>query len=777
MKELYQHLLEAYKKHRQTVAFDDKNAYEIYKWQLITATQGMSPIEIVRAHVNNSNKPEKGGFWNLIDATRDNSVLKDLVNNQPLELENALNKLVDENIPLNDRLSEFKTTMTKLLQGTNFNCKANDERTAATILTCFNPQKYTIYKDSVYRKLCAYLSVPTEKPGKKYQHYLELIRPLAEMISQDSELKAIIKNSAIANLLQSDLLMAQDVCWEIVDDDSKIINCWLITWNPQYWGWDNYEEWAKGTKNGNSYSVDWTCNSKQPKIGDQVFLMKLGTEPRGIIAHGVVSKPSYDAPHYDGDKAAAGVTTPHINVEFDDIRDYRTESILQTDTLNRIFPEQTWTPQSSGIKIKCNVNELLKLWNELKLKLNNSNMNDYITLLEKTHNLILTGAPGTGKTYLAKQMAKAMGCSDNEIGFVQFHPSYDYSDFVEGLRPMQDDNGSVGFERKDGVFKAFCAKALEKFDTNTFDVSFDKLLMSIGDGEKKDLYTPSGKKFSITPNTKGNLKLITGTDSKENGVLTKERIKAEFLGTPIDKWWKGYYCGVVNCLKEEFNLKTVSINTNRPFVFIIDEINRGEISKIFGELFFSIDPGYRGKDGMVETQYQHMIEDGDTFKKGFFVPENVYIIGTMNDIDRSVESMDFAFRRRFAFKEVTAQESQNMLDSDEAWKGKKPDETTIQIVKGKMDSLNKMIWHKPTDGEQEEDKSVDGLSAAYHIGASYFLKLANYKNADGSFDFDQLWEYHLEGLLFEYLRGTTDIYKKIKKLAKAYGYTNADKYE
>ena len=64
MNELYQHLLEAYKKHRQTVAFDDKNAYEIYKWQLITATQGMSPIEIVRAHVNNPNKPEKGGFGN-----------------------------------------------------------------------------------------------------------------------------------------------------------------------------------------------------------------------------------------------------------------------------------------------------------------------------------------------------------------------------------------------------------------------------------------------------------------------------------------------------------------------------------------------------------------------------------------------------------------------------------------------------------------------------------------------------------------------------------------
>lgn len=96
--------------------------------------------------------------------------------------------------------------------------------------------------------------------------------------------------------------------------------------------------------------------------------------------------------------------------------------------------------------------------------------------------------------------------------------------------------------------------------------------------------------------------------------------------------------------------------TNAPkYVFVIDEINRGDMSKIFGELFFSIDPGYRGKDGKVDTQYQNLIDidpetqNEDVFKNGFYVPENVYVIGTMNDIDRSVESMDFAMRRRFAF--------------------------------------------------------------------------------------------------------------------------------
>jgi 5-methylcytosine-specific restriction protein B len=189
---------------------------------------------------------------------------------------------------------------------------------------------------------------------------------------------------------------------------------------------------------------------------------------------------------------------------------------------------------------------------------------------------------------------------------------------------------------------------------------------------------------------------------------------------------------------------------------------------------------------MVSEPNEFDLALGETKDFGhFFVPENVYIIGTMNDIDRSVESMDFAFRRRFAFKEVSAEESQNMLDQEDAW-GKdkagnslKPDDKIIQkedggngknSIKDRMDNLNNKIWHKPTNEEkdEDEDKSIEGLSSAYHIGASYFLKLANYKKDDGTYDFDKLWEYHLEGLLREYLRGTQDVDKEIEKLKTAY---------
>lgn len=310
--------------------------------------------------------------------------------------------------------------------------------------------------------------------------------------------------------------------------------------------------------------------------------------------------------------------------------------------------------------------------------------------LEANHNLIMHGAPGTGKTYRSKDIATLlMGCGTyknlddaqkdefyTRYKMVQFHPSYDYTDFVEGLRPIKKGE-NVGFERKDGVFKAFCKKALKAYNEAT------------------------------------------------------------------DK-------------------------TNAPkYVFVIDEINRGDMSKIFGELFFSIDPGYRGKDGKVDTQYQNLIDidpetqNEDVFKNGFYVPENVYVIGTMNDIDRSVESMDFAMRRRFAFVEITAEESQSMLtleafrkvndvNADKAY-------AEVDELKKRMNALNAEIVSPQI-----------GLSTDYQIGAAYFLKFALYADQEKNQAYESLWNNHLKSVITEYLRGTGDESSKFDKLKAAY---------
>ena len=136
----------------------------------------------------------------------------------------------------------------------------------------------------------------------------------------------------------------------------------------------------------------------------------------------------------------------------------------------------------------------------------------------------------------------------------------------------------------------------------------------------------------------------------------------------------------------------------------------------------------------------------------------------MNDIDRSVESMDFAMRRRFAWKEITAKESQKMLDYEGAWKinqndkSNKPDQKTIDEIKRRMDSLNEAIVNK----------EIGNLSKSYQIGASYFLKYALYADQVDNNPFESLWKYHLKGLLYEYLRGSENLDSTLKKLKDAY---------
>ncbi len=401
----------------------------------------------------------------------------------------------------------------------------------------------------------------------------------------------------------------------------------------------------------------------------------------------------------------------------------------------------------------------------------------YIKLLLNNSNLILNGAPGTGKTYLAKQVAAQMIYEGNvpegfeedtkfveQCGFVQFHPSYDYTDFVEGLRP-KNDNGNIGFERKDGTFKEFCAIALQNLLDSKKTVQTLQNELSVRDllegfieesMENETMFETSGTKnaFYIIDNKEKSIIVRIPANEKTSEVSLPKSDLTTLLENKVDIKGGGdiqtyfgrkyrtqpdsYIYVLYNALTKKAvpltKTKSVVPVPEKKFVFIIDEINRGEISKIFGELFFSIDPGYRGKKGKVQTQYQNLIGDDDPFKDGFYIPENVYIIGTMNDIDRSVECMDFAMRRRFTFKEITAEESaRNMELGAEATE--------------RMMSLNDAI------------SEIDGFNSSFHIGAAYF------KGVD---DFDALWELKLAGLLKEYLRGMPDAEESLEALKKAY---------
>lgn len=382
----------------------------------------------------------------------------------------------------------------------------------------------------------------------------------------------------------------------------------------------------------------------------------------------------------------------------------------------------------------------------------NNNIIDYLNKLEKSKNLILRGAPGTGKTYLAKEIATELtGGNEDQIGFVQFHPSYDYTDFVEGLRPVSNGDGAIEFKLEDGIFKKFCQKAKEAQKTggqDNFEEAWDLYLEYVNSRDEKEYLT----EFSyLTVNSRNNFNI--NYETKAQGTcLTKSYVyelykDEKYLKQP---YYRNQGKKVLETLKKRFGLKDyispTEIDTDKKFVFIIDEINRGEISKIFGELFFSIDPGYRGEKGSVSTQYANLHETDEKF----YIPENVYIIGTMNDIDRSVDTFDFAMRRRFRFVEVTAESQVGMLDK----------ELNIHAEEAKirLRNLNAAI------------ENVQELNSHYHIGPSYFHNL---KELD--YDFELLWSDYLKPLLEDYLRGSYEEAETLDTLKKAFDLTNNER--
>ena len=470
-----------------------------------------------------------------------------------------------------------------------------------------------------------------------------------------------------------------------------------------------------------------------------------------------------------------------IAINNDEISDEDYENMLNDFTTDlfelykKIFEERNKLIENNKKKINNHENDLLNKCQEL---------------LESNYNLILTGAPGTGKTYLAKQIAAKMifgedknlkDLNDDEKArfeyqykFVQFHPSYDYTDFVEGIRPVTKNDDTYGFKRKDGTFKEFCKRAVY-FNSiipylKEYCIDIDN---TIKNGQQYITYDREDKEQSAK---------ITNIIIKDNIISVQFSVDKgikftynEFINMYINylnidvndmvndtnkitgkNFHHTYYYGFINTFHKKykdkiFNSKLDNSKKDKyPFIFVIDEINRGDINKILGELFYAIDLGYRGEKGKVETQYQNLVESGDVFEKGFYIPENVYIIGTMNDIDRSVESMDFAIRRRFAWQEVKPEDT-----ADEILKDVK-----INNAASVLNGFNKMIADK------------DALGEMYQIGASYFLKLNNYINDDKINDqesikeaYQKLWDNHLKGLIHEYVRGKKsgeEIFDKIK---------------
>ena len=774
-KRLIVDLLERYKEKFLETPLSKDGVDELYKWELITYCKGKSTIEIIKHFI--ATKP------NVIYRQGDIPVFSYLVTNNELGLEKAFNLLNEENLELSECLNRFKKAMSDLC-GDKYDLKANDERTASAFLACWNPQKYTFYMNGLYKNYCEYIGEQPRAVGEKYPHYLQLLPELIEIIKQDAELMNKFRNET-NGLIQSDLLIAQNILWQMKDimkNKNRVQG--LIVRDSTGW-----QKEFLADMSGSGYGIIW-----KHQISD---INEVLPQLRSLIE----TQGGFDFYNISNNKTNYKYTI----VDFATKKDYDGK-IENWESKNPCWFSKNFSDYSDDNKyaqIVFLVNEVEEIkpdsqiniddfvtFNNKKASIQNAVAYEYIKtkifkqnmkqidkftkILSLKKNIILQGAPGTGKTYNTAALALSI-CGETipeshedvmkryeelrkegRIGFCTFHQSMDYEDFVEGIKPKTE-NGAISYDVEDGIFKALSDKARENYEDSQKTIEVlqkqksiqDKMYDFLQDAleNRTEFLTRLGYKFIITEITDKNIIVSIIT---ENNIATGEPIKNSTLTIRLSeltellekevvlneigdipayfnrktKLSRDYYTFYI--ANEINKIKTKNVNVQKTelqnYVLIIDEINRGNVSKIFGELITLLEADKRiGGEHPIKVTLPYS-------KESFGVPSNLYIIGTMNTTDRSVGNIDYAVRRRFAF--VTLESKEEVIEEHY-----RNDESLKNKALGLFNSVKSFL----------EKHKFDMDIADLMVGHSYFL-------AKDEEELGLKWKYEIVPLLHEYYK-------------------------